>query len=231
MMQRLFLKTAAILLLLAGAVQAAGDMRILAMGDSLMASYKMSGRSISNSIGQALGQRVENRATLGARMIYKLPLTGALGMSITRQFNAGDWDWVVLNGGGNDLLFGCGCRRCDRKMNKLISSDGRRGEIPELVSRLRQSGARVIYVGYLRSPGVASPIERCRDEGDELEGRISRLAALDRGIYFLSLAGLVPYGDRSYHGADMIHPSRKASAEIGRMVADIIAGSRQAQVR
>ena len=107
-------------------------------------------------------------------------------------------------------------------MNKLISKDGRSGEIPRLVSRLRKTGAKVIYVGYLRSPGVGSPIEHCRDEGNELEARIARLAKLDRGITFLSLQDLVPHGDRSYHGMDMIHPSIKGSATIGRMVADII---------
>ena len=48
------------------------------------------------------------------------------------------------------------------------------------------------------------------------------MAARDPGVQFLSLADLVPYGDRSYHGIDMIHPSRKASRIIGRMVADLI---------
>ena len=230
-MQRFFLILAAALVMLAGFAMADGKPRILAMGDSLMASHKVSGRSISHALGRALGQRVENRAVLGARMIYNLPLTGAMGMSIPKQFSASGWDWVVLNGGGNDLVFGCGCGKCDRKMNKLISRDGRRGQIPGLVSRLRQSGARVIYVGYLRSPGVGSPIESCRDEGDELEARIARLAALDRGIYFLSLRDLVPHGDRSYHGADMVHPSLKASREIGRMLADIIRGQRQASAQ
>lgn len=230
-MKRLILSLVTLVVMLAGAAQADNGRRILAMGDSLMASHKLSGRSISHAVAKALGQPVENRSVAGARMIYKLPLTGAMGMSIAKQYRRGDWDWVVLNGGGNDLLFGCGCRRCDRKINKLISTDGMRGEIPKLVSRLRRSGARVIYVGYLRSPGVGSPIESCRDEGNELEGRIARLAARDAGVYFLSLDGLVPYGDRSYHGVDMIHPSLKASAEIGQMVAEIIRGRTQAQVQ
>jgi len=91
-----------------------------------------------------------------------------------------------------------------------------------MVSKLRKTGARVIYLGYLRSPGVGSIIEHCRDEGDILEQRIARLAALDEGIFFLSLRNLVPDGDRSYHALDMVHPSIKASTAIGRMVADII---------
>ncbi len=87
---------------------------------------------------------------------------------------------------------------------------------------MRESGAQVLWLGYLRSPGVGSPIEGCREEGDELEARIAKLAESDRGVHFLSNADLVPHGDRSYHGIDMIHPSLKASAEIGSRVSDYI---------
>jgi hypothetical protein len=196
--------------------------RILAMGDSLLAWHKATGRSISATVSRSLKQPVIDRSVGGARFLYRLPISGALGMNITKQYRGKPWDWVILNGGGNDMWLGCGCNRCDRKLNRLISESGRRGAIPQLVSRLRKTGARVVYVGYLRSPGVGSPIEHCRDEGDALESRISHMATLDTGIYFLSLADLVPYGDRSFHGVDMIHPSLKASTEIGHMVARLI---------
>jgi len=77
-------------------------------------------------------------------------------------------------------------------------------------------------VRNLRSPGVGSIIDHCKNEGDELERRIDAFAKQDDGFYFLSLADLVPNGDRSYHGADMIHPSLKASKVVGGLVADII---------
>ena len=73
------------------------------------------------------------------------------------------------------------------------------------------------------SPGRGSPIEHCRDEGDVLEGRIAKMAAQDDGVFFLSLKGMVPHGDASYHASDMIHPSKKASDEIGARVAAVIA--------
>jgi lysophospholipase L1-like esterase len=69
---------------------------------------------------------------------------------------------------------------------------------------------------------VTSPIEGCRDEGDEMDRRMSRLSKLDSGVHFLSLDGLVPHGDRSYHTLDLIHPSTKGSTEIGKRVAEII---------
>ncbi|WP_259958086.1 SGNH/GDSL hydrolase family protein [Leisingera caerulea] len=192
------------------------------MGDSLLAWHRLAGKSIPDMVARELQEPVVDRSVSAARIIYKLPVSGAAGMNIRKQYTSGEWDWVIVNGGGNDLWFGCGCFACDRKMDKLISSDGRSGAIPAMLSDLRATGARIIYVGYLRSPGAGSLIEHCRDEGDELETRITRLAELDAGIFFLSNRDLAPHGDRSYYAPDMIHPSVKASGEIGRKVAEII---------
>jgi hypothetical protein len=102
----------------------------------------------------------------------------------------------------------------DRRKNQIM--DGK------FVTRLRGTGARVIYVGYLRSPGLGSPIEHCSDEGNFLEARIAKMAQAIQGVYLLSLKDLVPYGDRSYHAADMIHPSQKGSDAIDAAVAQMI---------
>ena len=143
-------------------------------------------------------------------------------MQISHQIVEGDWDWVVMNGGGNDLWFGCGCGECDAKMDKLIASDGGDGEIPRVINQLRDTGAKVVYFGYLRSPGVDSMIEECRDEGDELEKRVADFAKSTRGVYFLSNQDLVPEGDLTFHALDRIHLSLKASEEIGKRVAALI---------
>ena len=222
---RSFLWFPAVLLILAGCGQRVpGDTeaRILMMGDSMLATHSLTGRSVSHIVEARIGEKVIDCAVPGARMIYALPITGAAGLNIPKQYRPGKWDWVVLNGGGNDLLLGCGCMFCNRKMEQLISEDGRRGAIPGFVSRLRQDGAQVLYVGYLRLPGLASPIKHCREEGDELEARIARLAELDAGVHFLSLADLVPHGDGSYHALDRIHPSVKGSAAIGKRIASMI---------
>lgn len=199
--------------------------RILAMGDSMMAWHMATRRSISDAVATDLGEPVVNRSVSGARVLYALPISGAMGLKIAKQYKPGKWDWVVLNGGGNDLWLGCGCVACDGKMGRLISPNGRGGEIAKTVMNLRKTGAKVIYVGYLRSPGRGSIIEHCRDDGNELEARVARLADQVEGVHFLSLADLVPYGDRSYHSADMIHPSVKGSAAIGHAVAEIIRNS------
>lgn len=196
--------------------------RIMAMGDSLMAWHNISRKSIAHALERELGEPVPNHAIGGARMLYGLPISGAMGMKISRQYRKGDWEWVVLNGGGNDLWLGCGCNSCDKRMNRMITKDGKTGAIPKLIDKLTAKGARVIYVGYLRSPGAWSPIEGCRDEGNELDARLSTMASARDDMFFVSLADLVPFGDRTYHGVDMIHPSVKASREIGQMVAEVI---------
>ncbi|OIQ28687.1 MAG: GDSL family lipase [Alphaproteobacteria bacterium MedPE-SWcel] len=199
--------------------------RILAMGDSLLAWNGLSGQSIPDVVERSLKEPVVDRSVIGARMIYRLPISGAAGLSIPKQYRPGPWDWVILNGGGNDLWFGCGCGMCAQKLDKLLREDGRGGAIAEVVQRIRRGGARVVYVGYLRSPGRSSPIEACKDEGDALDARVALLAERDEGVYFLSLADLVPHRDLSFHAADRVHPSLKAGRVIGQRIAAIIRGA------
>ncbi len=193
--------------------------RVLILGDSFMVANASAGNSVPHVLSSLLGAKVKSRAVTGARYGYKLPITGAMGLNISKQYRPGPWDYVVMNGGGNDLWLGCGCGKCERRLEQLISKDGKHGQIPTLVSRARQDGAAVIYVGYLRSPGAGSPIEGCKAIGDKFEARIARLAGLDGGITFVSLADMVPHGDRSFHAADMIHPSPKGSAAAAKRIA------------
>ena len=95
--------------------------RILAMGDSLLATNQLTGQSITDAVEKQIGVKVVDRSVMGARILYGLPISGSLGLNITKQYRPGEWDWVILNGGGNDLWLGCGCILCDRKMNRLIA--------------------------------------------------------------------------------------------------------------
>jgi lysophospholipase L1-like esterase len=203
------------------------ESKILAIGDSLMAWHMSSNASIAHVVANILGEPVINKSVGGAKIIHALPISGALGLKISSQFDnamkrLGPQDWVVMNGGGNDLFLGCGCNACDRRMARMIDPSGSSGEIPSLVAKIRQTGARVVYIGYLRSPGVDSVIDACLPMGNDLEARLSSMAKQDAGVFFLSLDGLTRSGDRSMHAADMIHPSRKASNAIGQRVADVI---------
>lgn len=196
--------------------------RILAMGDSMLAWNAPANASVADALSRELNLPVTDRSVSGAQIIYGLPISGAFGLNISQQYISGRWDWVVLNGGGNDLWLGCGCSGCASRLNRMISEDGQRGAIPDLVRRLTDAGAQVLYVGYLRTPGRGSPIDHCARDGDILEDRLTRMAQQHRNTDFVSLRGLVPYGDLSFHGPDRIHPSQKGSAAIARRIADTI---------
>lgn len=201
------------------------DAKILAIGDSLMAWHSVSAASIAHVVGKELNEPVINRAMGGAKIIHALPITGALGMKIASQFSSASKerkDWVIMTGGGNDLVLGCGCNKCDRRMHRMIGPRGQAGEIPRLIAKIRKTGARVVYIGYLRSPGVDSVVDACLPLGNTLETRLSQMAAQDDGVFFVSLEGMTKHGDRSMHGVDMVHPSLKASRTIGKRVAQLI---------
>lgn len=199
--------------------------RVLVMGDSLMASNRLKGGAVSNALAKALGITVKDHSVIGARYFHILPITGSAGMRIDAQLRGGPWDYVVMNGGGNDLLFGCGCGACNRMLDRLVSVDGTTGAIPDLMAKIRATGARVIYTGYLRTPGVTSPVEGCGPLGDKMDRRLAAMASAIDGVTFLRLADLVQKdGDTSYHGIDLIHPSVKGSRAIAAKVATLIDG-------
>lgn len=187
--------------------------KVLALGDSMMAWNGPSGQSIPRYLAQYTGATVTDNSALGATF-----LTGG----IATQYVNGGWDWVVINGGGNDLLWGCGCGNCIGTIENLIRPRSRTGKMIELGEAARRSGAKVVFVGYLHSPGVSSAIDGCRNAGVMLESRLDEYARSTPGVYFVSLRDLVPYGDHSFHGADMIHPSPKGSSAVARRIASVI---------
>lgn len=196
--------------------------RILSVGDSLMAWNSLSGNSIPQIVEKELKESVVDRSFSGARMLIRGSEEESGNLSIPQQYEAGEWDWVIMNGGGNDLMFGCGCIACDGTLNRMISEDGMSGAIPDLVRQVHEDGAQVLYFGYLRSPKLITPIEHCKDEGDELDARLTKLASQQPGIVFVPMSDVVPPGGLSYFSPDLIHPSRKTSRLVGKRLAGVI---------
>lgn len=200
--------------------QSRGDQpRVLVLGDSLLAANRLVGGSVADALAVELGAKVTDRSVIGARYFYALPLSGAAGMRIPAQFRDDDWDVIVVNGGGNDIMFGCGCGKCANMVDRLIGPGGVTGAIPSFVAELQATGAKVVFVGYLRSPGFTAPVEHCGPIGDEMDSRLARMDAAMKDVTFLPMSDLVPHGDRSYHGLDLIHPSSKGSAAIAARIA------------
>ena len=199
--------------------QSGGD--ILVIGDSVLAWNRFSGQDAGRQIANALGRDVVSRAAPGARI--EAGGLGTLGgLSISDQLS-GSWNWVVMNGGANDLATRCGCGPCGDQIDRLISADGAQGAIPQLIARARASGAQVLWAGYYVAPSSGS-FKGCRPALVEIERRIARLAAAADGLHFADIEDVLdPSVTPGLLAADRTHPSPAGSAVMGGFLAATIA--------
>ncbi|SFJ08886.1 SGNH/GDSL hydrolase family protein [Jannaschia pohangensis] len=196
------------------------DRAILAIGDSIMAWNGNQG--IPEVVGQTLNRPVVDGAQSAAHVTNPNGAAAALGFDITRQWRGGDWDWVILTGGGNDIRPTCATPAAAATRDGLI---GPRltGDIPNLIATIRASGAKVLFVGYYDgAEAAATGFTPCQPEFDIMNRRFAELAARDPGLVFLDAGDVIDASDRSLYARDLIHPSPRASALIGRAVARAI---------
>lgn len=201
-----------------GQRQSGGD--ILVIGDSVMAWNKNSGRDIGAVIGASLDREVISRAASGSD-IQAGGAKSLIGLSIPGQLPAGRWNWIVMNGGANDLRGSCGCRRCGAEIDRLISRDAASGAIPNLIARARRQSDRVLWMGYYQA--TQSSFSGCRPALVELERRVAAYARSNAGVYFVDSESVFDHQDGTLFASDKTHPSPKGSALIGQFLARQIA--------
>lgn len=192
---------------------------VLVLGDSVMAWNGLTGAAVADAIGAGLGRRVADRSRSGATLLADR------ADPISTQFRTGAWDWLVFDGGANDLASLCGCSACDDVTDRLISPDGRAGAIPSLVVRARETGARVIFMGAYRAAPDRRTFLGCEDDLDEVDRRALRMAARDPGVIFVSGKSVIDPNNPAHFFIDGVHPSREGSARLGAMIAAAIRGA------
>ncbi len=185
-----------------------------------MAWGRPDGQDIGSAISKKLGREVVNRAALGSHLRAS-GLTTLAGFGIPGQVPEGAWNWVVINGGANDLGFTCRCVLCDGEIELLIAEDGS-GVIPDMIEAARTRGAQVIWLGYYAAPEARS-FEGCRPGLVEIERRVADYAGLREGVFFLDAEDVFDPTDKSLFYKDKTHPSPKGSALIGGFIAGTIA--------
>ena len=202
------------------APKSGGD--ILVIGDSVMAWNGRSDQAIPDVIGKTLGRQVTNKAIPGAKFQNGSALFSAIGFDIQQQYPGGSWNWVVMNGGANDLGFDdCKCAACRPVVDELIGADAMSGTIPAFLTGLRDSGAQVLWMGYYKGNGTGS-FEGCRDDLVLLEQRIAQFASRTQGVTFLDSETVIDPADPTQFARDNTHPSPKGSALIGAFLAKAI---------
>lgn len=197
---------------------------ILAIGDSIFRWHARDDASVPDVIGEVLGRPVVNASVSGAWLALPTGRAAPTGADIRRQYARGRaWDWVVLDGGANDLNGACRCEDCAATLDGLITADGEGGEIAELVRAIVRHESRVLYVGYHPMPDDAQHgFSRCDDELAELDQRVARMAEAIEGAWSLSMRARTDPGDRSLYAEDRIHPSPRGSRRIGEAAARVI---------
>ena len=194
--------------------------RILLLGDSVMAWN--GAQSVGPALESALGRPVDSRARSGARFAAESGLARATGFDIRAQYVPGAWDWVVLNGGANDLRARCGCAACDRELDALISPDGSTGAWPAFLARLRGEGRRVMVMGYYGPSGRGGGFDICSDELTELDRRLSALAARSSGLFFTDGGDVMGRSTPGLYDTDNVHPTPQGSAVLAAHLARAI---------
>ncbi|MGB3245439.1 MAG: SGNH/GDSL hydrolase family protein [Sulfitobacter sp.] len=192
---------------------------ILVIGDSVMAWNGRKNSAIGDAIARTLGRKVVSKAVPGAQFDNASVVAGAVGFDIQRQFQAGRWNWVVMNGTANDLAADCNCGACGASVNALIAPDANAGAIPDFIRKVRRdSGAKVLWMGYYAGSGTGG-FAGCRGDLVEIERRLSRFARANNGVYFADAEDVISRGDATLFAPDNTHPSPKGSALIGAFLA------------
>lgn len=190
------------------------DADVIVVGDSILAWHRGTGRSIPDAVEQGTGLTVSNVSVSGARFLG----TGG----IPSQYIAGPWDWVIVDGGGNDLLPACGNSNAPAILDALISADGQQGAIPAFVNRAATNGAQVIILGYYPVSARGGPFVSCVSVLDELAMRQARLAASNPAAVFVDSGDVIDAIDAASYAPDLVHPSQQGAALVGQLLASTI---------
>ncbi len=210
---------------------ALGDDAVLAIGDSILQWHAETGQAVPDVVGAELGRPVVNAARSGAHVIGTAEMAAG-GYDIRHQYEAiglVGFDWVIVDGGANDLNHDCDCGQCTGLlgggvMDEIVSADGRSGEMVTLVERIVADGSQVVVVGYVDMPdGASFGFAECGGALAELDRRYALMAGELDGVWFVNAGSVVGADGMWAFDADLVHPSVAGSEAIGALVAELIA--------
>ena len=119
------------------------EFSVQVVGDSLFGADADGCASVSTFMSLILWLQVEDNSVPGATVIGD--------ESIPEQYVSGDWNWTVIDGGGNDIMPHCTENDCDEVLDEIITDSGE-GLIPDLVEKAQNDGSNVILIGYYSVP-------------------------------------------------------------------------------
>merc|ERR1719321_1232406 len=193
--------------------------RYIAIGDSMMAANKRVGKSISEVMAKKLGISGEDNAQGGAAVLQ------AKGgrPPIPDQYVATNWEYVIMNGGINDL--GGKCGNGDEGMavvDQIVSADASSGAFVDIVNQAQGYGSQVVLVSYPFPVMPQKGYWRCEREVLELTRRYRLLAEGRDGVGMVDSSDYMIAGDAIFFADDGSHPSETGSEVVGLAVAELL---------
>jgi acyl-CoA thioesterase I len=216
---------------LPGNPSAGEEASILAVGDSIMAMNGQICQGVAGHAALASNRFVVDHSVGGRRLDHADSDDDIIG-----QYEPGPWEWVVMTGGGNDMIQECGCnveghdeQGCWDTLDSLLDPEAGTGEILDFLAMVRAdeaNAATVLLLGYYDfTEHSMANFDGCNAYLPELNARYEALAAQEDDLVFLSTSELM---DLDAHPEriwiDGIHPSVEGSAALGTLVAETIAG-------
>ncbi len=210
------------------------DPSILAIGDSILAYHNGLCQSAPHHGGIEVERYVENRAITGSRMSsennspFDIP---------NRYVVGGAWEWVVIDGGANDLYAECGCGvpdgdpipDCSAELATLVDPLGQEGEMVDMLEMIRSdpaNDATMVIVGYYTlGEDAGSDWDSCNDALGELTARYQLIADAAPDVLFVDTTATMDIvTSPDYFMPDNVHPSTYGADAMGDLLVPLFTG-------
>lgn len=201
----------------------------LGLGDSIVSLYAPQCLGVMACAGLELGRYIEDHSTGGDRLTSPVD-----GVDIMHQYTHGPWEWVIMNGGGNDLVQECGCkfeghdpRACEDVLDSLAVPAAGTGDLFQFIDMVKadtNDTASILIIGYYEFPeSSAENRDNCNPYVLELALRYRQTAEQYEDVFFLDTREVMDFDMHpEFFTLDHDHPSYEGAEAIGGMVADLI---------
>lgn len=182
---------------------------LLAIGDSMFDWIDDCGDA-PDLVGLILGEQVRNESVGGATMLGDIP----------GQYISGSWEWVIIDGGGNDM----DCERtsdCREIIAEIVDTTH------ELLGEVLSDGAKVALVGYPNFRDDSEIAELWSNVGEEMMSSMEGVADAYDDVYFVDLRPVMDGADQpGLFDDDGLHPSASGAAVMATAIAGVIEANR-----
>lgn len=196
----------------------------LVLGDSILAWNSLTCQDITDfaSLSPVINSYFKKNAFIGAR------LSNPYGIGDIRSLyeDGGAWEWVVINGGANDLRMECTTNTevgesCDMSDQCWQIVDDLEQEMAQLIEHIQNDGppeTKVVIIGYYPLPEDAQGgFAGCNSYLLDLNSRYASLAHADPDVYFMDTSETMDYElYPERFTSDLVHPTPTGSEELGK---------------